>query len=287
MAAGEIYAGLDLGEHQHDGAALHSALTAACDRHARNLTDPAAELRWPAHGDGPCSSNRRGAGRLQAAPTAPAMRHAPILHVYRRLRGPFAFSYWHEARQALYLAKDPLGRRSLLAQQHAHGLRVTSVAPRKPGADASPPSRDQEDGCEKGTEPGGRDAQYHEVPPGLYVLERTQCQLMTDAPSDSSEHYAGGERQCKSAGAPEAAPGDGSAVTSPDQLCALVSATGAGSSEEAAGKETQWRLACLTDQQIDTDRRARLCQRRSSDGAIQCSRESLRNRQCLTSDHAR
>jgi hypothetical protein len=127
MLAGEIYEGLHLSQGANDGAALLKDLAHACkvlevDNPRQDADDSGEQNERRKPSVGPihhAGSSQSGQGRLLD----------PLLLVLLRLRGPYAFVFWHQASKSLYFAKDPLGRRSLLLQRHTDYLVLSSTAP--------------------------------------------------------------------------------------------------------------------------------------------------------------
>jgi hypothetical protein len=116
-----------------------------------------------------------------------------------RLRGPHAFVFWHAASRCVFVARDPLGRRSLLVRQTASQLVITSCAPTQASAyrsDAAapvlapsesalpaPPGPEHADPGSIGDHPSvpaalgtaaatseDKSAGFRELPPGLYTV---------------------------------------------------------------------------------------------------------------------
>jgi hypothetical protein len=101
------------------------------------------------------------------------------MHLLRRilqLRGPYAFVLWHARSRRLYFARDPLGRRSLLARACAGQFALCSCAAGAPTAvlPVAPVSSKLQPDGEKSLQAEPPSDRYVEVPPGLHVISWTE-----------------------------------------------------------------------------------------------------------------
>ena len=179
--AGEIYAGLDVAAGGNDGAPLLAALVAAAPGPSTSLTCTCEHIRSdcnrPAAVPGQQGSMQpqdAAAQRLQNAAQA-GMTHA-LVELLMTLQGPVAFAFWHASAQTLYFGRDALGRRSLLAQQDAAGLRLAScMLPGPTLSSCCQHSRATEwqrgSGVPGPTHPGCSGSSVSEVPPGLHAAQ--------------------------------------------------------------------------------------------------------------------
>ena len=152
-AVGEIYSGLHTTLWQaNDGAALLHALVAATDTSA----DPDSAQS--------------------------------VLALLLRLRGPYAFAFWHAERQRLFLARDPLGRRSLLLRHVPGQLVVSSGAPALEEPDAG-----HAGGATEATARLVQASDFVELRPGLHLVEQLD---------DQTDHRQPSLTECSPAQAP-------------------------------------------------------------------------------------
>ena len=208
---------------------------------------------------------------LQAtASAALAALHAPVVDVCRRLRGPYAFVFWHEAGHALYLSKDPFGRRSLLVQAQAGCLRATSVAPQQADVKVSSPAFAANGPKLTGSAPS---APYHELPPGLYVLAPARAHHAARSCACVADGCQGSDaRNCGNAASREGDDHvDSVAITSAHTMCAFASAALSEHGSAAVEAGRIWQLSSLYVHQSDTSRCAALSQRRCLAGALHCT----------------
>ena len=167
--AGELYHGLDVPAGGNDGTVLFAALVAACKK-----TD---------------ESSAKGEDATH-----------PVVQLLMRQRGPYALAFWHAQSQQLYFARDPFGRRSLLAHVRQDQFALCSCASGSAisaqASFAAAPAAHQDDSDSSAAAAAGAESMQSasacvEIPPGVHVIARAARKAGSERAADDSPGVTG------------------------------------------------------------------------------------------------
>ena len=148
----------------------------------------------------------------------------PVVQLLMRQRGPYALTFWHAQSQQLYFARDPFGRRSLLAHARQDQFALCSCASgsaiNTQASFAAAPAAHQDGFNSSAAAAAEADSMrsasaFVEIPPGVHVIAR-------------AERKAGSERAA-------------------DESAAVTDAASVQHTRDGQAKRrTHWRAACLS-----------------------------------------